>query len=414
MSWLLLGLAVLSALLTINVFRPVRAPFSLAVASFFAGWLTGELAIHHLVVQLVVFVVLVWAGGLEDWPGIVGALILAGSWAGLLLAWRSSHRSRQVFESALASLGRSRGRVRYRPTGRQRVLPFWTAHPEVDRIGSLPFAEVGGVTLRADVYRPHRGEPPGPVLIYIHGGGFVLGYRDKQGLPLLYHLASVGWVCFSIDYRLSPRATFPEQLVDVKRGIAWVREIAPEYGGDPSFLALCGNSAGAHLAALAALTADVADYQPGFAEANTSADACVTLYGHYDLTDGFGHWPHRAYERILERHVIKVSRQADPHRYRRASPLHWVSGSVPPFLVIHGDRDSLVPVDEARRFVEALRETEEGVCLYAEVPGAQHAFDLFACPRTTAAINAIDRFLEWARADRAVAGRVGDARPDDG
>ena len=112
----------------------------------------------------------------------------------------------------------------------------------------------------------------------------ILGFRERQGLPLMRHLAARGWVCFSIGYRLSPRATFPEHLLDVKRGLAWVREHAAEHGADPDFVVLCGNSAGAHLAALAALTANDARYQPGFEEVNTSVAGCIGLYGIYDFT----------------------------------------------------------------------------------------------------------------------------------
>src|SRR5262249_31206749 len=85
-----------------------------------------------------------------------------------------------------------------------------------------------------------------PTLVYVHGGGWVIGQRRYQGLPLMQHLAARGWVCFSVDYRLSPRATFPDHLIDVKRALAWVREHAHEWGADPEFVVVCGNSAGAH------------------------------------------------------------------------------------------------------------------------------------------------------------------------
>ena len=100
-------------------------------------------------------------------------------------------------------------------------------------------------------------------------------------MPLLTHLAANGWVGFSIDYRLSPRATFPDHLVDVKRAIAWVREHADTYAVDPSFIAITGGSAGATLATLAALTPGDAALQPGFEHADTSVAVFVALYGLY-------------------------------------------------------------------------------------------------------------------------------------
>ena len=137
-----------------------------------------------------------------------------------------------------------------------------------------------------------------------------------------------GWVGFNIDYRLSPAATFPDHLVDVKRAIAWVREHAAEYGADPDFICLTGGSAGGHLCALAALTADDPAYQPGFEDADTSVAAAVPFYGVYDLTDSEGIYYRELLEWVLERYVLQgpladdpelLSRRlADPPRARRA------------------------------------------------------------------------------------------------
>src|SRR5690606_24162223 len=115
--------------------------------------------------------------------------------------------------------------------------------------------------------------------------------KEYQALPLLNRLASQGWVCMSFDYRLSPRATFPDQLVDTKRAIAWAKANAARFGGDADFVAISGNSAGAHLASLAALTWDDPQYQPGFEDADTSVRACVSLYGVYDLMNRHEQWP---------------------------------------------------------------------------------------------------------------------------
>ena len=97
------------------------------------------------------------------------------------------------------------------------------------------------------------------MLFQIHGGGWVIGSKNEQALPLMYHLARAGWVCVSVDYRLSPQATFPDHLVDCKRALAWVREHVAEYGGDPDFVVVTGGSAGGHLAALVALTPNDAE-----------------------------------------------------------------------------------------------------------------------------------------------------------
>jgi acetyl esterase/lipase len=105
-----------------------------------------------------------------------------------------------------------------------------------------------------DIYR-HRSHPSGgPTLIHLHGGSFVSGRKNREARPAIYRLASQGWVCVSANYRLSPAARFPDHLVDVKKVIAWVREHGAEYGADPTRVFVAGSSAGAHFAAMAALT----------------------------------------------------------------------------------------------------------------------------------------------------------------
>jgi acetyl esterase/lipase len=178
----------------------------------------------------------------------------------------------------------------------------------------------------------------------------------------------------------------------VKRAIAWVREHADKYGVEPSFIAITGGSAGGHLCALAALTANDPELQPGFEEADTSVAACVPFYGVYDLLDSDGvnlplvQW-------LLERVVFKASRRQAPERFRAASPIYRVHSEAPPFLVIHGEADSLVPVEGARRFVARLRGVSRAPVLYAEMQGAQHAFDVLASWRTIPVIEAIEQFL---------------------
>ncbi len=124
---------------------------------------------------------------------------------------------------------------------------------------------------RLDVWRRSdlADDAGAPVLIQVHGGAWVTGSKEQQGAPLMGHLAERGWVSVAVNYRLGPRSTWPDQIVDVKRAIAWVKEHIVEYGGDPDFVVITGGSAGGHLAALAALTASVGAFQPGFEDADT-------------------------------------------------------------------------------------------------------------------------------------------------
>jgi acetyl esterase/lipase len=244
-------------------------------------------------------------------------------------------------------------------------------------------------------------------MVYIHGGAWIIGDKREQGLPMLYELARRGWVCVTINYRLSPKATWPDHIVDCKMAMAWVREHIGEYGGDPRFVAVSGGSAGGHLSALVALTPGDPSFQPGFEDADTSVDACVPVYGVYDMTcqsapDDSRHVVvyNKGLLHLLERRVFKCRYEEDPTRFELASPLYRVNADAPPFFVLHGTNDTLVPVEEARRFVSALREVSPSPVAYAELPRAQHAFDVLASPRPAHAIAGIVRFLEDIRRKR--------------
>jgi acetyl esterase/lipase len=391
---------------TVNAYRPRQAPAWLALASFFAGWLTGELALHHLLWQGLVVGAFVYVGALAAWPGKLGLAVSLVSWALLWRSWRGGDAAATVMAAALDDALPDLDDApplddEVPPRWRQLAFPIPVQHPAVERLRNLPYFSDGKLQLWLDIVR-RRGDDFGPearrpALIYVHGGGWILGQKEYQGLPLMQRLAAHGWVCFSIDYRLSPRATFPDHVVDVKRAIAWVRAHAREHGVDPACLVLAGNSAGGHLASLAALTPHRRELQPGFEDADTSVAACLSFYGIYDFTDRHRHWPHAGLTQLLERYVMKT-RLADAHdAFAAASPLTWVGEHAPPFLVVHGERDSMVTVAEARAFSRALQAVSHAPCVYVEVPGAQHAFEIFPSPRTLHVLDGVERFLGWVR-----------------
>jgi acetyl esterase/lipase len=285
---------------------------------------------------------------------------------------------------------------------RQVVFPLFLRDRRVTRVRDLRYGPYGRRNL-LDVY--HRRGGPGrssgegalaPVLLQIHGGGWVIGDKGQQGLPLMLQLAAEGWVCVSTNYRLSPKATWPDHLVDCKRALAWVREHIAEYGGDPDLVCVTGGSAGGHLAAMVGLTGNDPQYQPGFEDVDTSVAACVPFYAVYDLLDLFA--PGGAMVRPmrrLARWLVGASPDEDRATFENASPVQRVRPDAPPFFVIHGSADNLVPVRQARTFVERLRAVSDQPVLYAEVPGASHAFDVFHSTRTGNAVAAVGRFLGW-------------------
>lgn len=265
------------------------------------------------------------------------------------------------------------------PRGRWwRVLfaPFPLRHPGVRRVSGIRYGPAARRNL-LDLYRARTpGAVPGPVLIHLHGGGFRRGRRGFESRPLLHDLARRGWVCISADYRLHPHAVFPDFLIDAKRVIAWARANAGEHGGDPTRIVISGSSAGAHLALSAALTAGDPRFQPGFEDANTAVGGAVGFCGYYGPVD--------------------AARQALPSAvHDHAHP------DAPPIMVIHGDRDSHVPVEHARTLVRRLRAAGCDPVLFAELLGAQHSFDLLRSARFVMVIEAVEAFgARLVRADQ--------------
>src|ERR1700730_12690555 len=241
---------------------------------------------------------------------------------------------------------------------------------------------------------------PAPVLIFVPGGAWVFGRRELQGHALMAHLARRGWVCLPVPDRSSPRHRWPRQMTDVKAAIAWARTNAQRFGGDPNFVAVAGCSAGGHLATLAGLTANDPQWQAELpADADTSVDAVVSVYGLYDWHDRSTPERERFME-FLERVVVKRSQARHPEVFRAASPTERVHSFAPPFLAVHGSNDGLIPVAEARAFIDRMRSVSEATVGYIELPGAGHGFDLVDGVRTAPVVAAIGRFLNHVHQDR--------------
>lgn len=399
MPTVLLATGLTCAVLTAVSLWPPRRPGTLALIGWFPGWLISELPVHVLALHAAAAVVLVTGGGLDAPHGWLGAAALAGSAAGLVAHVRHAGRAAGVIDAALRDLAPDAPppapRTPRRHVARAAVLPL---RPRgVRRTRDVVYARHGRRAMRLDVVAPADLPPTAraPVFVYVHGGAWVIGNKRQQGRPTLHRLARAGWVCVSLNYRLSPRATFPDHLLDVKRALVWVKQHIADHGGDPAFVVIGGGSAGAHLASLAALTANVAEYQREHPDVDTAVQGCVAYYGVYDLADRDGTFPHRAFRRLLMERVVMKRRFADaPEEFDKASPRWRVAraASIPPFMLLHGDRDSLAPLDGARRFRDALRATSAAPVVWAELPGAQHAFELFPSRRADAAVDGVARF----------------------
>jgi acetyl esterase/lipase len=234
---------------------------------------------------------------------------------------------------------------------------------------------------------------PAPVMIFVPGGAWVHGSRILQGYALMSHMASLGWVCLSIDYRVAPSHRWPRHMTDVKAAIAWARANVDRFGGDRDFVTIAGCSAGGHLAALAGLTDGDPEFQGSLPDgADTSVDAVVGIYGRYDWEDRSTAERARFVE-FLERVVVNKKLKRNPELFRKASPIAQVHADAPPFLVIHGTGDTVIPVAQAQSFVERLRAESRSVVSYVELPGAGHGFDMTDGARTGSMSTAIGLFL---------------------
>ena len=361
------------------------------------GWMLRfglrEFAFWYAAIDAAIVAVLVASGATESTLGLVAAIAFGLLFAlEVRLAWASWRSAAEVAEE-LADLPPEPESVRFPRS--HLAFPFLMLFARrVRHLRGIVYHREGGKRIRLDVYLPKaETDELRPAVVQVHGGGWILGSRREQGIPLLNHLAANGWVGFNVDYRLSPRATMPDHVIDVKRAIAWVREHAEEYGVDPERICITGGSAGGHLCALAALTANDPDLQPGFEDADTSVVAAVPFYGLYDLTDpdliyapGIRDW-------LIQKVVFKRPLAGSEELYRAASPTHRVHPDAPPFLVIHGEHDTLVPVDDARAFADRLEAVSRRTVRYVELPGAEHAFDVFPSLRTARIVEGIERFL---------------------
>ena len=284
----------------------------------------------------------------------------------------------------------------------RRIPPVWklrehrrSVYRTSVRYGSLP-CQLLDVWRRADL--PAE---PAPVLVFVPGGAWVIGSRFLQGYALMSHLAAQGWVCVSIDYRVAPHHRWPAHITDVKTAIAWARANVDKFGGDRNFVAVAGCSAGGHLAALAGLTANDAQMQAELPEgSDTSVDAVVGIYGRYDWVDTSTAERARFVD-FLERVVVGQRISKHPEVFRNASPIARVHADAPPFLVIHGTGDRVIPVEQARIFVDRLRAASRSVVSYLELPGAGHGFDLTDGARTGSTATAIGLFLNQIHRNRA-------------
>jgi acetyl esterase/lipase len=386
---------------TLNAYRPLARRGNLSLFSWMFGLAVTEFPLQTLASQL---------GGLAltarrlTRPVRTLAWLVAGASAlGLLNFSRAGHQANVPLTQALNdglgpgrrtdSAGLWRRPMRAGTAKAPGALRMLRIYRDYTHDSNISYGEFGSAN-HLDIWRRPDLDRTGkaPVLFQIPGGAWTTGNKRGQAHPLMSHLAELGWICVAINYRHSPRNTWPDHIVDVKRALAWVKKHIAEYGGDPDFIAITGGSAGGHLSSLAALTPNDPQFQPGFEDADTRVQAAVPFYGVYDFTR-FDDSMHPMMPGLLVKSIMKQRPSTNPQPYVTASPIKHVSVDAPPFFVLHGRNDSLAFVEQARAFVEGLREVSNQPVVYAELPFTQHAFDIFGSARAAHAAVAVEQFL---------------------
>jgi acetyl esterase/lipase len=355
--------------------RPRRSsPFRLSYA--FGLWLNWPLVTFLLLVASTVLAVdQSGVGSPGLWIGF-GLSVVAS--AGLVVLRRRARRTGPVLQQALdEGLGTEwservdadlAARLRRRPSLARVLFEPISSRRRVTRIANIRYGPARRANL-LDLYRDRSDRSARPVLIHLHP---VFGSKRLGTRYLFHRLACEGWICVGANYRRSSDDAYSAPLTDVKKVIAWVREHGPEHGADADAIFVGGSSLGGGLAALAALTPGDPALQPGFENADTTVAGVISLYGYYGPVAGRGATTRSSY----------------------------ATSNAPPCFVAHGDQDSLVVVEDARRFVEQLRATSSSPVVYAELPGAQHGFDLFRSRRLHTVVDAVEAFAAWVLAGR--------------
>ena len=365
------------------------------------GWAAGELPVQSLFFEAAMLAFLRWWGWPRTpWLGpLVLALMLLVAAANLALIV-VQFLSRSVVRRALAqdprrplAVGRPREDVAGSWWRTMLQIPF---HPRSMQVT----ADVAyGAHRRQvlDVWRTAHTPQNAPVIIYFHGGAWTFGDKRDQGRPMLHEFVERGWIVVTSNYRLSPGDPWPAHIMDAKRVLGFVKRSVVNYGGDPDRIVVAGGSAGGHLAALLALSepeewrsddqGDISDW---------SVRGCIALYSVLETTGDELHWRGRGQglRILLERRVVQHSYIGNESVFEQMSPIHRVSDTAPPFLVVQGANDTLVDVNVARSFVETFRQHALAPIYYVELPLTQHAFDHTASPRTSATIRAAVAFAE--------------------
>ncbi len=240
----------------------------------------------------------------------------------------------------------------------------------------LAYVTSGHERQKLDLYLPEQGENH-PLIIWIHGGAFRMGSKEgNPDNPLYFEYVAQGYALASNNYRLSQHAIWPAQIEDCKAAVRWLRAHASEYNLDPERFAAWGPSAGGHLVAMLGTAGHVSEFEVGeHLDVSSRVQCVVDYFGPTDFLQMDAQRPpdgmiHNAPD-SPESELVGGNIQEHPEKVARANPITYVTAEVPPFLIVHGDADPLVPYGQSRLLVEALEKVSADVTFYT-VPGGGH------------------------------------------
>lgn len=243
----------------------------------------------------------------------------------------------------------------------------------------IEYASAGDISLKLDLYTPKEAsDARRPLVVWIHGGAWRAG--DKRQCPAI-RLVNDGYVVASVNYRLTDQAIYPAQIEDCKAAIRWLRANAEKYQIDPQRIGAWGSSAGGHLVALLGTAGDVAELSDpahGNADYSSRVQAVCNFFGPTDLLQMDAHaldsapFKHDA-PNSPESLLIGGPIQEHPDKAAKANPITYVTADDPPFLIVHGDQDPLVPMHQSQLLAEALAKAGVSHKLHI-VEGAGHGF----------------------------------------
>ncbi len=265
--------------------------------------------------------------------------------------------------------------TRFDPTGTAPNRPL----PDGARVWrDLEYVPGGHERQKLDLYLPAQGKA-WPLIVWVHGGAFRAGSKDAcPALPFLRE----GYAVASVNYRLSQHAIFPAQIEDCQAAIRWLKAKAAQHGIDSEHIGVWGSSAGGHLVAMLGTAGDVKDFEKGEnLKMSSQVHAVCDWFGPTDFTrmnQGGSQMDHDAPD-SPESQLIGGPVQLNREKAARANPITYVSREDPPFLIMHGDQDPLVPVQQSELLHEALRKAGVNTT-YHVIRGAGHGGPGFNTP----------------------------------